>query len=159
MGSGQWLALHASLLLITPAQSIGLGRGRIDACTLSHLSASACPFAEEQPAAFAVPPSALLRAGRACAPRMAENPPPRMAENPPPPPPPLDVGDYRATASPTKWLVSSLTAVVNALFAPEVAARAPELGERLSVQQLRDGLRDDYTLRNYLWTGDIDSNL
>ena len=82
-----------------------------------------------------------------------------MAENPPPPPPPLDVGDYRATASPTKWLVSSLTAVVNALFAPEVAARAPELGERLSVQQLRDGLRDDYTLCNYLWTGDIDSNL
>jgi hypothetical protein len=86
---------------------------------------------------------------------------------------------YESSDSASKGIVSSLTAVVNAAapalspfgnpFAPP---RAPSEGEGrdhgegvgaeaakgppISPEELLERIRDDYVVRNYLWTGDLD---
>mmetsp|Transcript_38272 Transcript_38272/g.83255 ORF Transcript_38272/g.83255 Transcript_38272/m.83255 type:complete len:255 (+) Transcript_38272:133-897(+) len=67
---------------------------------------------------------------------------------------------YEGTSTPVKMLVSSLTAVVNAIFDDGAGEReAEEEKEAISVEYLVEGLKSDYTERNYLWTGNIDANL
>jgi len=72
------------------------------------------------------------------------------------------VSSYQTTSLFVRSLVSSLTALVNGIAG--VAGMAPadfpaSDGPPVSPAALLDGLREDYTQRNYLWTGNIDASL
>jgi hypothetical protein len=57
----------------------------------------------------------------------------------------------------SKGLVSSLTALVNSFAKKEVSPEAASIGvPPASPEELLERIRRDYTVKNYLWTGDID---
>ena len=67
-----------------------------------------------------------------------------------------DESTYAATSSPTKRLVSALTAVVNGVFAAfggdaNEAVRPPKPGV-VTPSELAEGIRADYEERCYLWS-------
>jgi hypothetical protein len=57
----------------------------------------------------------------------------------------------------SKGLVSSLTALVNSFGRKEASPEAASIGvPPASPEELLECIRRDYTVKNYLWTGDID---
>jgi len=72
--------------------------------------------------------------------------------------------DFQGTSPFVQGVVSSLTALVNAVSGktmdePAALEADSELRPPLTPSELLEGVRDDYVARKYLWTGDIDPNL
>jgi hypothetical protein len=64
---------------------------------------------------------------------------------------------YEDSDAGSKGLVSSLTALVNSFGKKEASPEAVSVGvPPASPEELLERIRRDYTVKNYLWTGDID---
>jgi hypothetical protein len=69
------------------------------------------------------------------------------------------ISSFEDTDAASQGLVSSLTALVNSLSPSNRASESEGAKERSppeSPEELYDRIRDDYVVKNYLWTGDLD---
>jgi len=70
--------------------------------------------------------------------------------------PPEKTSNYKDSGTVSKGLVSGLTNLVNSVFPKEDSViNFPKTKGPTSRQELLDRIRDDYVVKNYLWTGDI----
>jgi hypothetical protein len=70
------------------------------------------------------------------------------------------ISSYEETDSASKGLVSSLTGIINSVTNKEEQDEQGVPGEGRNPprrpEELRNRIRDDYVVNNYLWTGDLD---
>jgi hypothetical protein len=67
-----------------------------------------------------------------------------------------EVSSYSETDAASKGVVSVLTNIFNAQQSLREETKRQKLDPPTSSQELRDRIRDDYNVNNYLWTGKLD---